>query len=1356
MPYKYVTDEDLSEVVPYFESEGLSGKDMIKALNTYGDELEFERHKEASNAPLYLKAASVGGTDLLSNTIRGTTLLTPEGSPLEGGLNWLSRAVSKQGAFGIKAGADPLVRREVAEAASGPLAGEGSLDTWMALAGQHTPLALSMATGTGAGGLMGKGLGLTGKALGAASIALPTAGIGLAESGGFLDSADIYKIDKDIAEHMAKFVGPIQGVIEEAQFLMVKGPFKSMGKAWAEAVKKLPKSGLIRKALTELGIMGIEGVEESTQGFVSNKAMEIAIKKMKERHGEDWEPAVPFQKEDLVRSGIVGGVLAGATRGAGKLASMPMNQLIERDYRKKFLKADNEALIKHMEEGGKIEDYFESSFDQIRTAPAGYEDAQARIRQEKTVEQLVAQTEQLDDINDAGKVAKKLGINPRKPDGTYRSLESVKMDIKSQVGELMEGPRVVKETDPNDRRTTIKHVVTDPPILDKVQRGDIKVLNRVERLIENTAHNIAKKPKGQQPIRGVDTNKDPFTNEILPSEDDIYIEMIRTIHDARRRALKAAGLGDDMAISSELNDIRQVELNKGNQNLENKLTRTQYARYQKSLRGRMMLLIKKNLGRKAEGAADPTIFKGVEVEGVQDENGVVTKTITPKNIPVLSWLFNYIRAKPWPFIQAANKTGMNFVGVDSVLVNRHHQMTQALVSMVNVHQSQWKNLPKPLKQGRGRRMMRDYTMWLRVSGKEKAELAKQYNEDAKGYTVVNNKKSMAERVIRESHMKGITHEEVTKLAMELESKYERLFDFFVDNGAIPLKHYRENYAPLARKYVERELTKEEPATWADFLSNGKNKHLLDGLSGKDIEDIKDLGDRIEAMKKNGYNVPGEGTPSFEYMRSADVAMLKEVSTYNRDTDIEGLTDTYMREFMRKFYFDDVAPSVHAFLENTLSALNKNGMPVTATKNLMINYLDQILGVPEVSMQVANETNLRSDKYALTRGISNMMNWWNKNSSKFARKAEKIPLVGKKVLSPALDVEFPDKITPRHVVDSATTFIYAYALGLPNMKSPIKNVATQNVMAGVIGMPTYIKGLYLAVSSKEHRERIKKGNFRAELAVPEFDQFAGRGRQRAVAEKVLSLYRASDSINVYSAASSAMVAWDRLLPEFEKDSRLRHLTKAQFDKIVFKDGNPKRMKVDDRKVMDPKRNISWAEEWKSGAPRAFKGISTEMFDKIRSGKTKEAERMFTQYMVNLSQWRYGTGGTPQFLRNPLMRAMFLFSTWPLNSMEYTAMLANHKNGLLKNALGVAAAQMIIASILTSVGIGGLKWIWTGAVPKEFGFVGPIADLIKEVLRMLHAGGDVAITSTSPAADSKMKADASREFDRAYDDMFGSDR
>lgn len=1261
------------------------------------------------------ESMAVGGTSMVGNLLKGASLLGGNG-PVGSSLDWLARAVYQQGAFGISMGADPLVKQRVAEAAEGPLIGEGAGNTWTSLIGQQLPLlGFTLAT-AGGGGAAAKALGAVGAGVKAAEVASGALGFAGVQAGGFSESAKAYGIDEDIAKRKALSVGTVSGALQEAMMLTGIGPFK---RAIDFTLGRLPKTPIIQTALKELGLLTGAGASMAGMDAVSEAGMESAISEMKARYGKDWKPAEELPTTDLLRSGVEGALLTAVTRAAGRTASIPMALVRQQELKKQILAQKGDQIDKILREGGTFKDvekamHTETTAPDIRIEPPYWNEFEERIRNSRTEDQVATRLDELrsESPKVLYRIAKTAGIDVRgEGKKVVRPVDDILFELKQKIGSIKEGPMFEYVPDPkNPKGAPIRQVVADKPIIDPVPPEEAKLTERLDSLVRNVLKNA----------------KDLTT---LPTSkpDAVKTQML---FDIRRKSLEEAGLSPELAKHHEINNIFETELSKGDQGLTEKLTRQQLAKYRLKMEGELTKLVSREYGKAAETWIRPSLFYKFKPPPMTDENGkpVHITTTNVKEMPGFSLMFEYIRANPWPFIQVANKTGLNLMGLDMGLVKRRNLMHQAMLDFSILHKRTWKDMPKPLTYGTVRSAMRDLTVYLMEEQTHRDLLAKQWGIKA---TRQNQLRAVAQRVVdaaggKKSWLPGtggkaFTVDEILNHGKTLAGRYRELFDWFVKSGAISWDRYRKDYVPIYMEFAED--AKAEGMSFNEWVDKRredwkKTKQWDDSR----IDEMVDFGDTLASLQRKGFNVPGESTPFYEYARTHDREFMK---MFKRDTNIEDLIDNYAMRHFKKIYFEDAVPAVRAFLDNTFHELRLNGVNDTALKTMLTNYLDDIMGIPGAVTKTARTLNLRSDRYEVGKIINNFANWYNENW-------------GHKRLG-----AIPDKIDPIKMSDAILTGAYAWFLGLPNWKSPLKNIATQNPAAAMLGLDTWIHGA-LALSDPKRRQEIRDMGLRSEVAIPDFARTA-HGRMKAFAEFWLSVYQASEmEVNVATAASTAMYAFDRLKPFLAKDPKLKNMTKADFDRLVFK-GWMDRRKVTVANTPASER-MPFQKEFETAAPRAFKAVSTEMFDMIRKGKSADARKMLIQNIVDMSQYRYGHGGSMRMLKNPLGRMLGMFMTWPANYMEMQAMLWNPKNGMMKRAVGMWATQLLVATLLTQMGLKAYNWIGTGAMPEELGFFGPIAQLIKNLFGVIRSGGVSAQAEMMPGVSDEDRRKARKEYER----------
>lgn len=178
---------------------------------------------------------------------------------------------------------------------------------------------------------------ISGGILGAffSDLVVPSVFMGLSEARNFAKQAREAGLDEDIAAENARLYGPASGIIETMQSYASFGA-KAAGRAGKLVDPKAVKG--MRYTLSKMLSMGgiklpeemEEGMEEVSQGFISNKLMERAVSQMKARYGADWEPSKPllgYSLTDAANDFAGGALIAGMIRGTGYASRMMMGRV---------------------------------------------------------------------------------------------------------------------------------------------------------------------------------------------------------------------------------------------------------------------------------------------------------------------------------------------------------------------------------------------------------------------------------------------------------------------------------------------------------------------------------------------------------------------------------------------------------------------------------------------------------------------------------------------------------------------------------------------------------------------------------------------------------------------------------------------------------------------------------------------------------------------------------------------------------------------------------------------------------------------------------------------------------------------
>jgi hypothetical protein len=277
--------------------------------------------------------------------------------------------------------------------------------------------------------------------------------------------------------------------------------------------------------------------------------------------------------------------------------------------------------------------------------------------------------------------------------------------------------------------------------------------------------------------------------------------------------------------------------------------------------------------------------------------------------------------------------------------------------------------------------------------------------------------------------------------------------------------------------------------------------------------------------------------------------------------------------------------------------------------------------------------------------------------------------------------------------------------------------------------------------KQNYPRLNKMMLRPEFRAFEFAELGtAKGRGALVVRGVLQLYRMSDLINVYSTASAGLVGWDVL----EARMRKGEITDKEIQDILWR--GKKGMKLDDLEVMNKNRMES----------NLFKGViskpvSLSVIEFIRKGKMEDAKKMYLQYLVNLTQWRYGPGGTPGLLRNSIVRGSLMYWSWWMN---YTDFLTRASRPDMLTRYGQwAATEILIASMLMGMGYKAWRWLLAGPLPSKFMELGPLATMAEQVYNILRGSLVRGTAEIIPGVPEEEKEAMTNYVSRQWDDLWG---
>lgn len=1340
MSFKYISERDVTEVVSELEKQGIPKGQWDDALDTILSDMDYQRHSAQSSQGTLAtlgKGVAVSTPSVMSQTMSGL----PSYIPGEGKLDEWSRA----GAEKTRGLINPYWQQDVAEAAAGPKLGKGASKTWASLVGQQLPVLASMHIGSEAGKslgtLAGAGMGMATAGPDPTDIPLLAAArktggfaggygaMALLETGGFNEVADVLGLDRDIQESEGRNYGMVSGVFEQLQALGMLSPYTG-GKAGQKVLNKSVLLPFLKTVGKEAGIAGLEGVEEVMQGAYFNKSLDRAVASQNQRNAEKGLPPVDPQAVESLKQNLREGFEAGF--GVAAIIRGPGVALRGTQVRRAKLAEDFEAKVKS--KGDKFFKDIEAAKSMeelagIKKAPApsiaapGTTKARQEARKGLTPEQGLAMLDSLQPAT-MRPLAKKYGVNPDQTNDQIR--EELRDQIR--VGELREGP-VYGRLESGKMGVS---VIT--PLINKVQEAEAMQGNKIDMGIRNM-------------IEAADTNleawfpefTETFKSETTETGEKLYKlsqdQQRNSILNALRYKALEPVIGSRKA--NALIPIEETSMAKPT-NLSEQLTRDQYAKYSDRLRGVLRDQINSIEARNTEvkvleGLAEETDLqadRATLISPIKYEDGttVVPEAPTDKqgNPVELPWHRRYAGLLP-SLEDIAYKINMpQLMWLDNTYMERHKLARNLHTALKTAEASRWAEIPRALRSGEPGKRMHDLVQWMGTDSTQKAKLSSTLK-------IPNNRQSLINRITEVSTMKD--QGTVEKYADILVKDYRKLYNWFVKQGFIDPNHFHQNYMPVI--YAFNKDAKKGNATLVEWITSkreqgGRVGELAKGLSQNDLDSLAKVADSLSHWKSKKFITPGKNKAMAEHARNADSAFLKQFDVI---TDARESYDHYVRQAIQRMVYGDMVPVTSAIALEANKVLPEKS--AETFNKVFGNYLESILGVPDSGSIWLGKKKVPSFittpiMKATNKGIETF------NKSPLAEKFGKV-----EVKSERKDV------SARDIMDVAITYMYATSLGLPaNVTSPVKNLTQGPLNIAAVGVQRYLAGMVHLFQPGVMKE-IMKYNLRPEMQGWEMEHMdSSQGGYAMAAQGMLSLYRMSDLINVFSSASAGLVGW-KLLEARMKEGAVSH---KEVTDILWR--GKKGLKVDDKDVMNPDNSIK-SDLWKGVVSKPVDIMINELIDQ---GKMEQAKKLYLQYLVNFSQWRYGPGGTPGYMRNSIIRSMFMYTSWPTNYGDYL-----FRSGLVPGVEGrpgmrqryaqVAASQILLASLLSGLGYSAWRWILTGPLPKELFPIGPLAQLIESIWGILHGSAEAAIATIIPTVPDKERTKQVDHVKNQVNDLFG---
>jgi len=1348
MPYDYVPRSDLIKMGSMLQEDGYSGKDLALRLKKAANHLDYERYKNQSSEgilPTFGKAIASSTPGVISQSLSGLPSYIPGETVID---RTLRSGAEKIGGF-----VNDNWAKGTAESSAGPKWGKGMGQTWASLVGQQVPVLASMK----AGSLVGEQLG----PLAATATAVATAGpdptdipllalsktiggfaggytsMALLETGGFSEAASKLGLDRDIMEEEGRRFGSLSGVFEQLQAIGMLNPYKGF-------TKKMMSTGLVKPFLKavakEIGVAALEGTEEVLQGKLFNKILDRAVARQNARNQGRGIPSIDLKtaeslKQDLKEGFIAGFGVAAIIRGPG-VAIRGVRGLESKRYdawKERTLKK-GEKVFQDIKDNKSVEVITGTLELAVPTVAApGTEVSRKEAKKKITPEKLGEILDELQPIT-IRHLGKKNGID------TNQSDEQIREELKEVVG------------------------VVDDHLISPVPEGEAVVGNKLDSIFRDVLvkakENLESWFPGLEETFKVESKspRENIENKAKRAEIDLYekdvipqikrdIKNRKTIPDQRKaltkkllvvdtriKKLKVSLAEKTYALSPTaqrkriLNAFRYKALQpivgdkKANvllpladtklpspPNLAETLSRKQYAEYVSNFHGLVVSQINSIGARDAEskilvGTAeevDIRLDEATLIKPVKNADG--TETVVPEapvdddgNPVELPWLRRWAALAP-SLEDLAYKLSMpQLMWLDSSYMARRKKADRLYASLKTAEAHLWEKLPKALRTGEPNRRMHDLVQWMGTDGTQKAKLASTLKTP-------NNLKAMIARVTKVSTLKNA--KEVMRHAQGLKGDYRVLYNWFTKQGFIAPDNFHKNYMPVI--YTFNKDSKKGDDTLVEWIVKrrkkfGKLDKLTKGLSPEKLKSLAKIADNLRYWKDEGFITPGKSPAMAEYARHSDKAFLKQFDVIS---DARESYDHYIRQAIQRMVYSDMAPITSSLVLQANRILA--GKSSDLFNKVIGNYLESVLGVPDNGTMWLRKKKLNT---LITNPVLDMTNKGIEvfNKSPLANRFGKVEIRSKN-----------KDINANDALRVAMTYMYATTLGMPsNFTSPVKNLTQGPLQIAAVGVQRYLTGLVHLFKPGVIKE-IHNMDIRPQMSGWEMEGMGAEGGGFALAAQgMLSLFRFSDLINVFSAASSGLVGWKMV------ETRLKEgdTTHKEITDILWR--GKKGLKVDDKEVMNSKNSVL-KDPWRGVVSKPVNLMINELIDK---GQMKEAKRLYVNYLVEFSQWRYGSGGTPQYMRNSIIKSVFMYTTWPTNYGDYLSRA--RRPGMVQRYMQVAASQVILATLLSGLGYSAWRWILMGPLPKELFPVGPLATMVESIWRIIHGSTEALAAGIIP--------------------------
>ena len=775
------------------------------------------------------------------------------------------------------------------------------------------------------------------------------------------------------------------------------------------------------------------------------------------------------------------------------------------------------------------------------------------------------------------------------------------------------------------------------------------------------------------------------------------------------------------ALAPVLGDKTAAAVLRDGKPLHEVLTRKQYNEYVQNLRGSVKAGLREFFGEQAAIRGEvrmeaPPLAAHVMPDGTRFQSNLAAEVVDGKPI---SSMRRWAALVP-SLDQLTRMTGHAWHNIDDAMYSRHKAELKALAAHATRVQGYWKAVPKELRSGLASERLAILANWLNNDATGRA-----YIEHDELGLLPDHGKSAAEiqkmlvKRINDSLSSKESEAKILYNANWIKENDRKTWDWWGESGVITPLQFRDKYVPLLRLFKEKggglELN--------EFLSRNKSNPLVSRLSTHEIKSLADLVDVTKSLHEDLTPIPGQPTPFMQHAREANTHFIEQVSTI-KDTRL--LMDLYARKAIRKILFQDTVPFMNWLMKDL--AKQSKGWDETQrdTVNTVVGgYLTSILGVPGSTAKLLKSWNWYSP-----------LNVVSKNVNKMTESLRDNPLFNS---IPGLNWLVKEHNTAHFksagdALSDAMEFMYATTLGVPaNMMAPIGNIIGQLPMAAQsLGAEALFRGLKKVLEMDPATiKAIRDLDLRPDMTMmdnPRMSPLLSQKRLSSIYKAMMLPFATSDAMAVYGTAAGALDRWQPVHDAHASGA----LAKMNDEQVLNLLGGVK--SIDKATSMAVGNGVSPLSK-KVFDGHISKPLAVEVLERIRAGKMDEARRLWVQWNVNFSQWRYGAGGSPLVYSGPLAKALLMYKSWTMNYFDFMAQTSRrvmsdaYKGGGSSNfhrALQVGGMWLVAAATLSAMGVPAKKiggWIGAGPVGGLLSS-GPISNYLIGTGKLLTGGWNVA--------------------------------